>query len=1358
MGLDWLRRHNPTIDWNAPDLELSCCNLTPLNPVKVSAKGFGLDRQFTPRLQTISTTAVGLGFGLAGSSLSSARASSPSSMHLANAEEKSPQPTVTTDTSVPRSSFLSTLTRWTGYGQSSPPLSRPKPISISCVSAKRFAKYSKNTPVSLLRFHSRDSPVFIASMSSSLASDIDTEPSPSSSPSDDFRDFIPQKYMPWADSVFSPVEVNNLPPHRPYDISIEIEDGKTPPFGPLYRLSLDERQALFDYIDEHMKKGFIRRSTSPAASPVLFTRRKTGELRLCVDYRGLNAITKKNRYPLPLIDDLLDRTQGCSVFSVIDLKNAFNLIRIKDGDEWKTAFRTPLGLYEYLVMPFGLTNAPATFQAFIQDTLRDYLDIFCVVYLDDILIFSKSQEEHDKHVKLILDRLRDANLFANPKKCEFDKSEVQYLGYIIGADGIKMNPAKLSTISNWPALTSSRDVASFLGFTNFYRRFVHRYAQIALPLHDLTKKDIVFSFSDAARSAFEQLKRAFTSYPVLRHFDPLLPCTLSTDASDFAISGVLQQPDDEGSLHPVAYYSRKLTPSEINYDVYDKELLAVIDSFRDMRAWLMGTKDPVAVVCDHKNLEYFMSSRVLNRRQARWSMFLSEFDFRLAWAPGKRNVADAPSRRPDYVPKKGDDVLRTQEQVLLTPIHTERLFPSQDSPSPSSSVPSTTISSLTTLAIDNSELLERFKTAFKKDSEWREAMVRGSPDFTVVDGLVFHKGRLFVPRPLRSEILHSRHDSVLSGHPGRTRTVEFVSRDYSWPGMYTYIRRYVEACDTCPRIKAPRHKPYGLLQPLVIPDRPWKSITMDFIVKLPNSHGFDSILVICDRLTRAAHFIPCNESMNASDLAWLFIDRHFRHHGLPESIISDRGSLFVSYFWKTLCSQLQIQINTSTSYHPRTDGLTERTNQTLETYIRAYCSYQQDDWVDYLPLAEFVFNNSMNTSIKMTPFFANLGFHPTFEPKIADISTVPAADELAKRLDHIHAELRAELAYAQEQQAKYFNKRVLPSPTYKPDQLVWLLRRHIRTDRPSDKLDHRRLGPFPIIRDVGKGAYLLKLPSNFSRLHPVFHTSLLEPYHDPSEFHTHATQPPVGINAVSGDNVVGVLLSRRSGSVFQYLADVVAGDHHGVHVWLPLSELPRSLDPLLERFHRQNPSAPRPSPFELDRVRSPPSFDTPSFDITPINSSSSLSLSNPPMDSHAPSHSLPTTPFVSPLVDNPMGSRSSDVDSSMVSLGTSGHVSTNIASSSSGPRIPLGESELNSSLFEASDPKSARAQSMMDVRTALPTPPPPKITAYRRPRSPRPVRLPSLKELYTPPTQTLLRTGRLSKPPARFIAPSQKGG
>jgi hypothetical protein len=225
------------------------------------------------------------------------------------------------------------------------------------------------------------------SSSPSLADDIDEAKDPPTPPSNS-PSFIPTKYMPWADSVFSETAVNDLPPHRVYDCAIEIEEGKSPPFGPLYRLTQDEQKSLGVYLDENLQKGFIRRSTSPAASPILFVRKKTGDLRLCVDYRGLNVITRKNRYPLPHIDDLLDRTRGCKFFTVIDLKNAFNLIRIREGDEWKTAFRTPLGLYEYLVMPFGLSNTPSVFQAFIQDTLHDFLGVFCVAYLDDIVIFS----------------------------------------------------------------------------------------------------------------------------------------------------------------------------------------------------------------------------------------------------------------------------------------------------------------------------------------------------------------------------------------------------------------------------------------------------------------------------------------------------------------------------------------------------------------------------------------------------------------------------------------------------------------------------------------------------------------------------------------------------------------------------------------------------------------------------------------------------------------------------------------------------------------------------------------------------------------------------------------------------------
>ena len=382
----------------------------------------------------------------------------------------------------------------------------------------------------------------------------------------------------------------------------------------------------------------------------------------------------------------------------------------------------------------------------------------------------------------------------------------------------------------------------------------------------------------------------------------------------------------------------------------------------------------------------------------------------------------------------------------------------------------------------------------------------------------------------------------------------------------------------------PRHKPFGLLHPLEIPDRPWLSITMDYIVKLPPSHGYDSIWVVCDRLTRYAHFIPCNETLDAPGLAWLFLDRIFRYHGLPDSIISDWGSTFVSAFWKELTTLLQVKHKASTAYHPQTDGLSERTNQTLEAFLRAYVSYQQDDWVDYLPLAEFAFNNNVNLSTNMSPFYANFGFHPSFEPRLTQTTNVPAAADLATRLERLHGELRAELKAAQEHQARYYNQQVSESPCYQPDQLVWLLRRNIKTTRPSNKLDHRRLGPFPIDRVISDIAYKLRLPTSLSRLHPVFHVSLLEPYHDPSDFHAHASPMPFVLDTDNTPTIHSILDSRRLGQRYEYSVhwEKSSSDEDS---WIPLSDIPSTYNELLERFHHRHPRFLRPpdSVFYHDR-------------------------------------------------------------------------------------------------------------------------------------------------------------------------------
>ncbi|KAJ1603300.1 hypothetical protein NDA14_005411 [Ustilago hordei] len=387
---------------------------------------------------------------------------------------------------------------------------------------------------------------------------------------------IPKPYQHLRD-VFDEVEADKLPHHTEHDLHLELIEGGKPPQGPLYLKGPKEMSELRRYLDENLEKGFIRPSKSPARSPVLFVPKKDGGLRLCVDYRGLNEITVKNRAPLPLIEEQLFLLRKARIYTKLDLRAAYNLIRIAKGDEWKTAFGTQLGLYEYLVMPFGLANAPAHFQSFINDIFRDIIGIYVVVYLDDFLIFSDTEEAHVKHVTEVLTRLRSNRLFAKLSKCEFHTKTVEFLGYIIKPTGIEMDPEKVRTVKEWPMLESIHDIQRFLGFANFYRRFIAHFARIAKPLTALVKpieRFKKFELPEEAQQAFHKLIQAFTSAGVLQHFDYHLPTRLETDASDFAIAGVLKQ-EHEGRWHPVAFYSRKMSSAEKNYEIHDKELLAV---------------------------------------------------------------------------------------------------------------------------------------------------------------------------------------------------------------------------------------------------------------------------------------------------------------------------------------------------------------------------------------------------------------------------------------------------------------------------------------------------------------------------------------------------------------------------------------------------------------------------------------------------------------------------------------------------------------------------------------------------------------------------------------------------------------
>lgn len=1000
---------------------------------------------------------------------------------------------------------------------------------------------------------------------------------------DNLASVIPSEYHEFL-PLFSEAVARKLPPHRPYDHRITLKEGFTPPFGPLYSMSHEELKELKKWLEENLAKGFIRASSSPAGAPVLFAKKPGGGLRLCVDYRGLNEGTIKNRYPLPLIRETLNNLSKAKWFTKLDVRGAYNLIRIAEGEEWKTAFRTRYGLYESLVMPFGLTNAPADFQRYINDVLSPFLDEFCTAYLDDILIYSDTLEEHKLHVEQILRLLSANGLHLKPEKCEFHKHQVQYLGLVISRDGVKMDPKKVEAVREWGTPKNIKDVQAFLGFSNFYRRFIRDYSRVVTPLTRLTRKETPFIWTSECQDAFVSLKTAFTTAPILRHFDPDRHIVLETDASDYVSAGVLSQPDANGVLHPVAFYSKKHSPAECNYEIYDKELMAIVRSFEEWRPELESTATPIQVLTDHRNLEYFMSTKLLNRRQARWSEFLSRFNFKIVYRPGKSGgKPDALTRRSGDLPQEGDERLLHQSQTILKrenldlePLTNPDLLTIKATVTHNTSAPS--LDSLWTEAYNSDPLPKEILSMLDNGTKYSRKI--SLAECKRNGNRLHYRDRLYVPDfiPLKLRLMQIHHDTPPAGHPGRSKTFELLSREYYWATMRQDVERYVRNCHICQRSRTSRHAPYGILRPLPVPHRPWQSISMDFVTGLPESNGNDAIWVVVDRLTKMRHIVPCKTNIDAPGLAELFLQNVYRLHGLPETIISDRGSVFASEFWGRICERLGIERKLSTPFHPETDGQTERFNAVMEQYLRCYTNYLQDDWARWLPLAEFAANNHASETTGISPFFALYGKDPRFgfhqntsdNPDSIDDST---ARKVGATMELIHEHTRLEMARAQARYQEQADKHRLPAPNFSVGDKVWFDARNVQTTRPCKKLDYRRLGPYEIEAVISPYAYRLKLPADL-KIHPVQSVSLLElADNNPYPGQIDLPPPPVIVDNEEEWQVDEVLDARIRYRRLEYLIKWTGYDRPEWHPARNVNGLAA-----IDDFHRQYPSKPGPLP------------------------------------------------------------------------------------------------------------------------------------------------------------------------------------
>ena len=674
--------------------------------------------------------------------------------------------------------------------------------------------------------------------------------------------------------------------------------------------------------------------------------------------------------------------------------------------------------------------------------------------------------------------------------------------------------------------------------------------------------------------------------PVLTHWMPDALIIVETDVSDYAITAILSITLSNGEIHPVAFHSRTLSTSELNYDTHDKELLAIFEAFQKWRHYLEGSGSPIDVVTDHKNLEYFSTTKLLTRRQARWSEFLSQFHLTIRFRPGKLGTKpDALTRRWDVYPKEGDSDYAKINPQNLRPVFTHEQL--------ASSLRATYYSEPILRAVGLMDIVQLDKdilSAQKIDdhcsdiiSQFSDSSEHPDPRWLIDDqGLLRYDDRIWVldSNDLRLRILLNNHDHPIAGHYGQNKTLDLLQRNYTWPGVRTYIKDYCKSCTTCARSKPPRHRPYGNLRQLSIPKKPWNLISMDFIEQLPPSLGFTAILVVVDRLSKQAIFIPTYDTITSMQLAQLFVLHVFSKHGVPSHVTSDHGTEFVSHFFRSLGKALNMKLHFTSGYHPEGDGQTERTNQTLEQYLRIYCNYQQDNWSELLALAEFAYNNAPSATTGISPFFANKGYHPniTVHPE-HDLSSARARDFVVN-LDDLHQELRFQIAEAQKRYQDPTDARRTPAPDFKVGDKVFVKAAHFRTTRPSKKLSEKNLGPFDIIAKVGHSSFTLRLPDQLRAVHPVFHVSQLEPA-TPNTIPNWVQPPPPPIEVDEDvEYEISEILDSKNDKrrKCQLLYLVRCSGYEGTDQetdWLPATELQHATE-LVQDFHNSYPSKPGP--------------------------------------------------------------------------------------------------------------------------------------------------------------------------------------
>jgi hypothetical protein len=908
-------------------------------------------------------------------------------------------------------------------------------------------------------------------------------------------------------------------------------------------------------LDEHLSAGRIRPSSSEHSSPAFCVPKfHDGAPNLAVpprwvnDYRELNKNTIRDNFPLPRVDDILaDCGQG-KIFGKMDMTNSFFQTRVHPDDIHLTAVRTPWGLYEWTVMPMGGCNAPSTHQRWMTDALRELIGKICHVYLDDIIIWSQTTEEHEVNIAKVLDALRAANLFCNGAKTTLFSTEISFLGHKILGAGMRADPKKIDRILDWPKPTTSTNVRGFLGLTRYLAAFLPALAEHTSILTPLTTKECDREFpiwTSEHQKAFEAIKQLVTGVEcltVINYDDTTKKIFVTTDASDRRTGAVLSFGETWENARPVAYDSYQLNDAERNYPVHEKELLAIIKALKKWRTSLLGTH--FEVFTDHRTLEYFQSQKDMSRRQMRWSMYLADFDYDITYIRGEDNTAaDALSRMPDATPNP----LLAACALAYTRSPSRRQM-----------------AALATLDISADESLLMDIISGYQDDEFAKQLTKdinaGSIEGARMENSLLYVGRrLLIPNiPRIRELFYNlAHDAL--GHFGFDKSYEALWGSYYWPNMRRDLEKaYIPSCSPCQRNKSRTTKPTGPLHPLPVPDARFEAVALDFVGPLPEEDGKDTILTMTNLLGAEVRLAAIHSSATAAEVAVVLFDEWYCENRLMRQIITDRDALFTAELWAALHKLTGVKLKMSTAYHPQTDGASERTNKTLNQAIRYHVDNNQKGWLAKLPRVHFAIMNTVNASTGFSPFQLKTGRSPRLIPPLVPTATnlTPAeadAREIITRLELDVKEAQDNLLAAKIRQAYHANEHRAPEIIYNEGDLVMLSTEHRRRNykrkgkKRVAKFMPRSDGPYTVVKSFPeKSEYTLRLPNN-SQTFPGFHSSLLKPFvpNDPTLFPDCEFTRPGAVVTEDGteENMIDKIVdARRRGRGKQYLVRWVGYD------------------------------------------------------------------------------------------------------------------------------------------------------------------------------------------------------------------------